>query len=65
MLLLLLLLMLLLMPTDPVIVPSSSLCVLLSPGRKMDRRSKSDPFVVAKWKTDTDDTWKEIGESPV
>lgn len=30
----------------------------------MDRRSKSDPFVVVKWKTDTDDTWKEVGESP-
>lgn len=30
--------------------------------RKMDRLSKSDPFVVVKWKTDTDEDWREVGE---
>lgn len=30
--------------------------------RKMDRLSKSDPFVVIKWKTDTEENWREIGE---
>ena len=29
---------------------------------KMDKLSKSDPFVVVKWKTDSDETWREIGE---
>lgn len=24
--------------------------------------SKSDPFVVIKWKTDTEENWREIGE---
>ena len=30
--------------------------------RKMDRASRSDPFVVIKMKRDTDNEWKEIGE---
>ncbi len=30
--------------------------------RKMDKMSKSDPFVVVKWKTDSDERWREIGE---
>lgn len=28
----------------------------------MDKLSKSDPFVVVKWKTDSDETWREVGE---
>ena len=37
----------------------------MTDGRKMDKLSKSDPFIVVKWKTDSDETWREIGESAV
>ena len=30
---------------------------------KMDKLSKSDPFVVVQWKTDSDENWREVGES--
>ncbi|CAM9714165.1 unnamed protein product [Ectocarpus sp. 12 AP-2014] len=33
--------------------------------KKMDRLSKSDPFVVVKWKTDSDETWREIGRTEI
>lgn len=33
--------------------------------KKMDRISKSDPFVVLLWKTDTDVHWREVGRTEI
>ncbi|CAN0022215.1 unnamed protein product, partial [Sphacelaria rigidula] len=31
----------------------------------MDKMSKSDPFVVLRWKTDTDVNWREVGRTEI